>query len=244
MYGASPISDTVLRQAMAVMRCDFVQLYGATEHSGCLTHLAAEDHDPEQRPGLLRSCGRPLPWVELAVVDPDTRRPVPAHAVGEVVARSTQVMSGYWRRPAETHAAITPDGWLRTGDAGYLDADGYLYLHDRIKDMIVSGAENIFPAEIENVLMQHPAILDAAVIGVPHERWGEAPHAIVVLRDGYVLDSELEEQIIAACRASLAGYKCPRSVEAVAELPRNPAGKVLKRTLREREWAGHERRIG
>ena len=238
MYGASPISDTLLEQAMAVMDCDFIQLYGITEHSGCVTYLSPADHKPE----LLRSCGRPLPWVELMVVDPERFEPVDAGVVGEVAVRSTQVMAGYWRKPEETAAVLTDHGWFRTGDAGYLE-DGYLYLHDRIKDMIVSGAENIYPAEIENVLMGHEAIADAAVIGIPHDRWGETPHAVVVLTDGRVLDSALEDEIIAFCRGSLAGYKCPRSVEAVSELPRNPAGKVLKRELREREWAGHDRRI-
>jgi long-chain acyl-CoA synthetase len=224
---------------MAVMDCDFIQLYGITEHSGCLTYLAPADHTPE----LLRSCGRPLPWVELAVVDPERFEPVPTGSVGEIAARSTQVMAGYWRKPEETAAVLGDDGWFRTGDAGYLDADGYLFLHDRIKDMIVSGAENVYPAEIENVLMKHEAIADAAVIGIPHERWGETPHAIVVLAGGAVLDSALEDEIIVFCRSELASYKCPRSVEAVSELPRNPAGKVLKRELREHEWAGHDRRI-
>ena len=239
MYGASPISDTLLSQAMAVMDCDFIQLYGITEHSGCLTYLAPSDHEP----ALLRSCGRPLPWVELAVVDPERFAPVATGEVGEVAVRSTQVMAGYWRKPQETTEVLSDDGWFRTGDAGYLDAGGYLYLHDRIKDMIVSGAENIYPAEIENVLMRHEAVADAAVIGVPHERWGETPHAVVVLADDRVLDVALHDEILALCRAELAGYKCPRSVEAVAELPRNAAGKVLKRELREREWAGHDRRI-
>jgi long-chain acyl-CoA synthetase len=244
MYGASPISDPLLRRAMSVMGCDFLQLYGITEHSGCLTYLAPEDHDPDHRPGLLRSCGKPLPWVELKVIDPVSLAPVATGEVGEIAVRSTQVMRGYWRQPDETGAVITEDGWFRTGDAGYLDEAGYLYLHDRTKDMIVSGGENIFPAEIENVIMHHPAVADAAVIGVPHERWGEAPHAVLVLPPGVELDEELERGVIALCRERLGSYKCPRSLEAVGELPRNAAGKVLKRELRERAWAGHERRIG
>ncbi|MHB8690503.1 MAG: long-chain-fatty-acid--CoA ligase [Solirubrobacteraceae bacterium] len=245
MYGASPISDTLLRRAMDVMSCDFIQLYGITEHSGCLTYLGPEDHDPVRRPGLLRSCGKPLPWVELQILEPGTPEPLlTAGVVGEVAVRSSQVMLGYWRQPDETQAVITEDGWFRTGDAGYLDEAGYLYLHDRTKDMIVSGGENIFPAEIENVVMMQPGIADAAVIGVPHERWGEAPHAVLVLKPGYELDEQLEQELLALCRARLGGYKCPRSLEAVAELPRNAAGKVLKRELRERAWAGHERRIG
>jgi long-chain acyl-CoA synthetase len=244
MYGASPISETLLRRAMAMMGCDFIQLYGITEHSGCLTHLSPEEHDPEGRPAILRSCGRPLPWVELQVVDPDTFEPLATGAVGEIAVRSPQVMLGYWRHPEATAEVLTLDGWFRTGDAGYLDGDGFLFLHDRIKDMIVSGGENIYPAEIENVLTRHPAVADAAVIGIPHDRWGETPHAILVLATGQTLDSELERHILAACRLQLAGYKCPRSLEAVVELPRNAAGKVLKRQLRELAWAGHTRRIG
>jgi long-chain acyl-CoA synthetase len=234
----------LLRRAIDVMSCDFIQLYGITEHSGCLTYLAPDDHDPVRRPGLLRSCGKPLPWVELQILEPGTIEPLTAGVVGEIAVRSSQVMLGYWRQPEETQAVITEDGWFRTGDAGYLDDAGYLHLHDRTKDMIVSGGENIFPAEIENVVMMQPGIADAAVIGVPHERWGEAPHAVLVLKPGYELDERLEQELLALCRARLGGYKCPRSLEAVAELPRNAAGKVLKRELRERAWAGHERRIG
>jgi long-chain acyl-CoA synthetase len=244
MYGASPISDTLLRRAMATMRCDFIQLYGITEHTGCLTYLPPEDHDPEQRPDLLRSCGRAQPFVELRIVDPVTLKPAPVGEVGEVTVRSSQVMVGYWRRPEDTVAVIDSDGWFRTGDAGYLDEAGYLYLHDRTKDMIVSGGENIYPAEIENVIMHHPAVGDVAVIGVPHERWGETPKAIVVLKEGRRLDAGLEAEIIALCRESLGGYKCPREIEAIVALPRNPAGKVLKRELREPAWAGHDRRVG
>jgi long-chain acyl-CoA synthetase len=244
MYGASPISEALLRRAMSVMQCDFIQLYGITEHSGCITYLAPHDHDPEHRPVQLRSCGRPLPWVELQIVDPETLDAVPHGDVGEVAVRSSQVMLGYWRRPDESADVLTQRGWFRTGDAGYLDDDGYLYLHDRIKDMIVSGGENIYPAEIENVIMAHPAIADAAVIGVPDEHWGETPHALVVLKPGQAVNAQLEEQLIASCRLQLGSYKCPRSVEAVDELPRNPAGKVLKRELRERAWAGHHRLVG
>jgi acyl-CoA synthetase (AMP-forming)/AMP-acid ligase II len=148
-------------------------------------------------------------------------------------------MLGYWRQPEQTRAAFTEDGFFRTGDAGYFH-DGFLYLHDRIKDMIVSGAENIYPAEIENVLAKHPAVADVAVIGVPHPRWGETPKALVVPRPGAELD---EAEVIAFCREHLAGYKCPTSVDTVDVLPRNAAGKLLKREMREPYWQGAERRI-
>jgi long-chain acyl-CoA synthetase len=238
VYGASPISDDVLLALFDAFDCDFVQGYGLTETSGAVTVLPAEDHD-RARPELLRSCGRPLPGVELRIVDPETGGDRPDGEVGEVLIRSEQVMAGYWRQPEATADAITPDGWFRSGDAGYL-RDGRLYLHDRIKDMIVSGAENVYPAEVENVLMRHPGIVDVAVIGVPDERWGEAVKAVVVTADGVDLT---EEDVIAHARADLAHYKCPRSVDFVAELPRNPSGKVLKRELRAPYWAGRTRQI-
>ena len=149
-------------------------------------------------------------------------------------------MAGYWGKPEETAATIDAEGWLRTGDAGYFDTDGYLYLHDRIKDMVVSGGENIYPAEVENVLLSHPAIVDAAVIGVPDPKWGETVKAIVVLAPGETLD---EEGVIAHCRISLAHYKSPTSVDVTDALPRNPSGKILKRELRAPYWAGKERSI-
>jgi len=241
VYGASPISDDVLLALFDAFDCDFVQGYGLTETSGAVTVLPAEDHD-RSRPELLRSCGRPLPGVELRIVDPETGEQCPEGAVGEVLIRSNQVMAGYWNQPEATAEVITEDGWFHSGDAGYL-RDGRLYLHDRIKDMIVSGAENVYPAEVENVLMRHPAIVDAAVIGVPDERWGETVKAVVVLAEGAEVSELSEEEIIAHTRADLAHYKCPRSVDIVAELPRNPSGKVLKRALREPYWAGRDRRI-
>ena len=174
------------------------------------------------------------------MVDPDSGRDVALGEVGEVWTRSPYNMAGYWGKPEETAATIDADGWLRTGDAGYFDADGYLYLHDRIKDMVVSGGENIYPAEVENVLLSHPAVVDAAVIGVPDAKWGETVKAIVVLAPGETLD---ETALIAHCRNSLAHYKCPTSVDATDALPRNPSGKILKRELRAPYWAGKERSI-
>jgi long-chain acyl-CoA synthetase len=239
VYGASPISDEVLVRALDTFRCDFIQAYGLTETTGAVTILSAEDHDPSD-PDLLRSCGRPMPGAELRIVDAETGADLPEGAVGEVWIRSRQVMLGYFGRPEETAAAKTPDGWLRTGDAGFL-RDGYLYLHDRVKDMVVSGGENVYPTEVENVLMAHPAVADVAVIGVPHDRWGETVKAIVVADPGTEL---VGADLIAFARDNLAHYKCPTSVDFVDSLPRNPSGKVLKRELREPYWEGRDRRIG
>ena len=197
--------------------------------------LEPEDHDPGgPREHLLRSAGRPYPWVELRVVDPVDGRPLGPGEVGEVWLRGPNVTRGYFNRPAETAAALTPDGWLRTGDGGYLDEDGYLFLTDRIKDMIVSGGENVYPVEVEEALAQHADVADVAVIGVPDPRWGEAVKALVVPRGGA---RPAAEELIAFARQRLAGYKLPRSVDFVGELPRTPSGKVLKRELRERSQA-------
>jgi long-chain acyl-CoA synthetase len=240
-YGASPISEDVLVKCLAAFGCGFVQVYGMTETTGAITSLSFEDHDPDgPRQGLLRSAGKPHETVELRVVDPDTGTDAALGAVGEVWTRSAYNMAGYWAKPDETAATIDGEGWLRTGDAGYFDAAGYLYLHDRIKDMIVSGGENIYPAEVENVLLSHPDVVDAAVIGVPDDRWGETVKAIVVLAPGAAFD---EEGVIGHCRESLAHYKCPTSVETADALPRNPSGKILKRELRAPYWAGQERAI-
>jgi long-chain acyl-CoA synthetase len=241
LYGASPIAAAVLEQALEVMGCDFIQLYGLTETTGAITQLQPEEHDPAGRPGLLRSCGRPYPWVELRVVDPDTGRDAPAGQVGELWTRSRQNMAGYWNNPSATAAVIDGSGWLRTGDAGYVDDDGFVYLHDRVKDMIVTGGENVYPAEVENALMRHPAVADAAVFGVPDERWGEAVKAAVVIGGGADVSGE---ELIAFCRQYLAGYKCPKSVDFAEALPRNPSGKLLKRELRAPYWEGSQRQVG
>ncbi len=241
VYGASPISEEVLVGAMKVFKCKFWQAYGLTETTGSVVNLAPEDHDPSgPLRHRLRSCGLPGPGVEIKVVDSETGEPVEQGAVGEIWVRSQQVMAGYWNMPEETAKVITADGWFTTGDAGYLDADGYLYIHDRVKDMIVSGGENIYPAEIENVLMGHPAVLDCAVIGIPDEKWGESPIAIVVRAPG----SEVtESEIISYCREHLAGFKCPTQVQWAEMLPRNPSGKILKKDLREPYWVGRDRRV-
>jgi len=239
LYGASPISEDVLRRAMSAFGCKFTQAYGLTETTGAIVALPPEDHDPDNRPELLRSAGKPYGWVELRIVDPEGVD-APDGEVGEIWTRSGQNMKGYWNLPEATAEVITQDGWLRTGDAGYLK-DGYLYLHDRVKDMIVSGGENVYPAEIENVLMSHPEVADVAVVGVPDEKWGESVKAIVVRAEGSKMS---EAGVIEFARASLAGYKCPKSVDFVAgPLPRNPSGKLLKRVLREPYWQGQSRRI-
>jgi long-chain acyl-CoA synthetase len=166
---------------------------------------------------------------------------MPEGEVGEIWCRTVQNMKGYWNLPEETAKSMPGDGWFRTGDAGYLDSDGYLYIHDRVKDMIVSGGENIYPAEIENVLMAHPAVADVAVIGVPSERWGETPKALVVRAAGTEVT---EAELVAYCRERLAGYKCPSSVDWVEVLPRNPSGKILKKDLRKPYWEGRDRMVG
>ena len=240
-YGASPISEDVLVKCIAAFGCGFCQVYGMTETTGAITALPFEDHDPDgPRRGLLRSAGKPHEGVELRVVDPDTGKDAEVGSVGEIWTRSPYNMAGYWGKQEETSETIDADGWLRTGDAGYFDAEGYLYLHDRIKDMVVSGGENVYPAEVENVLLAHPAVVDAAVIGVPDEKWGETVKAIVVLAPGAALD---QDDIMEHCRRSLAHYKCPTSVDAVEVLPRNPSGKILKRELRAPYWAGRQRSI-
>jgi acyl-CoA synthetase (AMP-forming)/AMP-acid ligase II len=212
-----------------------------TETTGAITALPFEDHETDgPRRGLLRSAGKPHKSVEIRVVDPDSGEDVGLGEVGELWTRSPYNMAGYWAKPDETAATVDTDGWLRTGDAGYFDADGYLYLHDRMKDMVVSGGENIYPAEVENVLLSHPDVVDAAVIGVPDDRWGETVKAIVVLAPGAGLDVS---GLLAHCRRNLAHYKCPTSVDSMDTLPRNPSGKILKRELRAPYWTDKERSI-
>jgi long-chain acyl-CoA synthetase len=240
-YGASPIAEDVLARCLEVIGCRFAQVYGMTETSGAIVRLPHEDHDPSgPRRHLLRAAGKALPGIEVRIVDPDSGEPCPTGAVGELQTRSAFNMVGYWDKPDETAATLLADGWLRTGDAGYMDEDGYVFLHDRIKDMVVSGGENIYPAEVENVLLKAPAVADAAVIGVPDDTWGETVKAVVVASAGAHVDAA---ELIAFCRQRLAHYKCPTSVDVVEALPRNPSGKVLKRELREPYWRGRERRI-
>ena len=240
-YGASPIAEDVLVRCMAVIGCHFAQVYGMTETSGAIVRLEHQDHDPDgERRHLLRAAGKPLPEVDIRIVDPDTSGDVPTNTVGEIWTRSPYNMVGYWQKPEETASTILEGGWLRTGDAGYMDDEGYLFLHDRIKDMVVSGGENIYPAEVENVLLGVPGVGDAAVIGVPDDTWGETVKAVVVRAPG---SDVAADAIIAFCRERLAHYKCPTSVDFTETLPRNPSGKILKRELREPYWVGRERRV-
>ncbi len=237
-YGASPIPLELMRQAMDVLGCGFVQMYGMTETSGTIVALDPEDHVPEGSPKM-RSVGTPLAGVEVKIIDEDGA-PVAANEVGEIATRSSKNMSRYWNNPDATAETIDADGWLRTGDAGYLDEDGYLYIHDRVKDMIISGGENIYPAEVENAVYSHPKVADVAVIGVPSEKWGEAVKACVVVKEGETLS---EADLIAHSRHHIAGYKCPKSVDFIEALPRNPSGKILRRELRAPYWAGKDRAV-
>ncbi len=234
LYGASPISQELLLRSIDVFKCRFTQLYGLTETTGAFTALRHEDHRGER----LLSCGRPMFAAEVKVVDPFDQE-MPAGEIGEVVYRGPGMMQGYWRRPDDTAASVR-DGWFHTGDAGSVDVEGFLYIRDRIKDMIVSGGENVYPAELESVLMGHPAVADVAVIGVPDERWGETVKAIVVRRPGVELT---EEELIDWSRERLAGFKRPRSVDFADTIPRNPSGKILKRELRDAFWADRARRV-
>ncbi|MDE3174950.1 MAG: long-chain-fatty-acid--CoA ligase [Pseudomonadota bacterium] len=230
MYGASPIGDVLLRRALERFKCRFMQAYGMTESAGTVVVLNPWDHDLDgPRAGLLKACGRALPWVELRVVDPATLADAPTGEVGEIWLRTRMMTKGYWRKPEATTEAITADGWFRTGDAAYLDDAGYVFLFDRFKDMIVSGGENVYPAEIENVLNAHPAIREVGVIGAPHEKWIETPMAVVVLKPGEAAD---EKALIAFTRERLAHFKCPTRVRFAESLPRNASGKLLKREMR------------
>jgi acyl-CoA synthetase (AMP-forming)/AMP-acid ligase II len=237
IYGASPIPKDLLRSALGVFRCQFAQVYGLTETTGAITCLPPEEHGAPESERLL-SCGRALNGIEIRIVGPAGER-LSTRQVGEIVCRSASVMKGYWNLPEETAKAFDGD-WFHTGDAGYLDEAGFLYIYDRVKDMIISGGENVYPAEVESALYGHPAIADVAVLGVPDERWGEAVKAIIVLKP----DSRASEaEIIAYARERIAGYKLPKSIDFVDALPRTPSGKILKRELRERYWQDQERRV-
>jgi long-chain acyl-CoA synthetase len=240
VYGGAPIAEDRLRTALEKLPCQLTQGYGLTETSPILCILPAADHaldGPNVR--RIKSCGRPAVGVEVKIFDENDVE-CPPEAVGEIVARGKNIMQGYWRAPEATERALR-SGWFHTGDMGLKDADGYVYIVDRKHDMIVSGGENVYPREVEEVLYFHPAVLEAAVIGVPSERWGETVKGIVVLRSE---PTASETELIAFCRERLAHYKCPTSIDFLPQLPRNPSGKVLKGTLRETYWQGHTRRVG
>lgn len=240
-YTGSPITERLLRAAITTFRCNFVQTYGLTEATGAFVQLDVDDHDPSgPRAYLLRSAGRAYPWVEIAIVRPGTLDRLATGDIGEIIVRSGQNMLGYWNRPEETAKAFAGDGWMRTGDGGYIDPAGYLFVTDRLKDVIISGGENVYPAEVENVLASHPGVAEVSVIGVPSERWGETVKAVVAIRPGETADAGA---LIAHARARLAHFKCPTSVDFVDALPRNATGKVLKNELRARYWKGHGRNV-
>lgn len=233
-YGASPINPELLSRSLALFGCEFTQLYGLTETTGAITALRHEHHAGER----LLSCGRPTLGTDLRIVDAESRE-LPPGEVGEVIVRSAQNMLGYFNRDEET-AEVLRDGWFHTGDAGTLDSEGFLYLRDRVKDLIVSGGENVYPIEVEAVIAEHPGVADVAVIGVPDVRWGETVKAVVVRRPGAAFD---EAELVEFCRARLAGFKRPTSVDFVDLIPRNPTGKILKRVLREPYWVGRARQV-
>lgn len=229
LYGASSISEAVLKRARSVLpTAGFTQAYGMTELSPVATLLTPADHD---NPALLRSAGRAAPHVEVRIVDPDDHD-VPRGEVGEIIVRGDNVMLGYWNRPEDTAAAVR-GGWMHTGDGGRMDENGYVFIADRIKDMIITGGENVYSAEVENAVASHPAVAATAVIGVPDPDWGERVHAVVVLLPGQQVTAD---EIRAHSKTLIAGYKAPRSVDFVDALPMSGAGKILKRELRKQYW--------
>ncbi len=243
-YGAAPMPPPLLRAAMeAWPDTDFIQVYGLTEVSGVATHLMADEHRTavaDGHPERLVSAGRPIPGVELKIVDPATLEDLPVGEHGEIWMKTPQLFKGYLGKPEETAEVITEDGWFRTGDMGKVDADGFVYVEDRLKDMIISGGENIYSPEVERVLAEHPSVMEVAIIGIPDDTWGESVKAVVALKPD---TKATEEELIAFCEESLAKFKCPKSVDIIEALPRNPTGKILKRELRKPYWEGRDRAV-
>ena len=233
-YGTAPIAPDLLKRCIEVFKCKFCQIYGLTETAGPFTCLPFEHHEGEK----LLSCGRPMFGARAKVVGGDGEE-LPTGEVGEICYQGGSLMAGYWARPEATVETIR-NGWFHSGDAGYIDESGFIFVKDRIKDMIVSGSENVYPAEIEAVLAGHPEIVECAVIGIPDQKWGETVKAVVVKRAGSTL---AEADLIEWMRDKVAGYKRPRSIDFMEKLPRNASGKLLKRTLREPYWQGKERRV-
>ena len=232
----------LLRKGIAVFGDVFAQGYGQSESGPDIAILSRESHrvldkSPEEQK-ILASCGQPCMGVHARIVD-DNDADVEPGIVGEIVVQSKAMMVEYWKMPEETRNTIV-DGWLHTGDMGYYDENGFIYIVDRKKDMIISGGENVYPREVEEILYRHPAILEAAVIGVPDDKWVERVHAVITLRHGQEASSN---EIITHCKEHLAGYKAPKSVEFVESLPTSPQGKILKKKLREKYWQGKERKI-
>ena len=238
LYGAAPMPLELLRQCIKMFGAQFIQAYGMTETTGTVCMLPPEDHDPEGNKRM-RSAGKPLPGVEIKVVDGEGNE-VAVGEVGEVMTRSSNNMLGYWNLPDATSTTMTNDGWIHTGDAGYMDEDGYLYIHDRVKDMIISGGENVYPAEVESAIYGHPDVLEVAVIGVPDDRWGEAVKAVCVPKSGATVDPD---SVMDWARERIAAFKVPKSVDIIPALPRNASGKILRRELRAPYWEGRERMV-
>jgi acyl-CoA synthetase (AMP-forming)/AMP-acid ligase II len=232
-YGGSPMPLEVLKKGIKAFGSIIVQGYGQSESGPTISHLSKEDHDvldkPQDEQKKLASAGRPDIGVQIRIVN-DKDEDVEAGEMGEIIVRCKQVMVEYWHKPDDTQANIV-NGWLHTGDMGYYDEEGYIYITDRKKDMIISGGENVYPKEVEEILCQHPVVLEVAVIGVPDAYWVEKVHAVVVIKEGANVS---EEEIISFCKGKIAGYKIPKSIEFVDMLPRNSTGKVLKRELKER----------
>jgi acyl-CoA synthetase (AMP-forming)/AMP-acid ligase II len=237
MYAGSPITLGLIKRAIKAMPGKFMQFYGQSETSGAVCLLRPDEHDLNDE-SKLKSCGRPLPLMELRIVDTEGRD-VDDGTPGELLVRTPGVSGGYWNQPEETKSKFV-DGWYHTGDIAYRGAEGLYYIFDRAKDMIVTGGENVYAAEVENVVSTHPDVSAVAVVGVPDERWGEAVKAIVIARQGA---SPASESIIAHCRGKLAGYKIPKSVDFVAAFPMTATGKVSKKDLRAPYWAGHTRQV-
>jgi long-chain acyl-CoA synthetase len=242
VYGASPIQEQVLLDVLELLPDLLLyQAYGQTEMAPIVTLLGPAQHSAAGAArGLLRSCGRPTAVVEVKIIDAEGVS-VPCGTVGEIVVRGPNMMQGYWKQPEQTRAAINADGWLHTGDGAWMDEQGFIYIVDRVKDMIVTGGENVFSVEVENALASHAEVAMCAVIGVPSEEWGEAVHAVVVRKPDCAPDIEV---LIAHCRERIAGYKCPKSIEFIDALPLSGAGKVLKTKLREPHWRGKSRQVG
>ncbi len=237
MYGAAPIAEQTLQAAIELWGNILWQGYGQSEASP-ISYLPPRRHVPGSP--WLRSAGRPTPNVLVRIENPDGQELGPEE-VGEIVVRTPGAMKEIWNDPDATASRLTPDGWVRTGDLGYTDPDGFLYIIDRKEDMIVSGGFNIWPAEVESALLAHPAVAEAAVIGVPHPKWGETPKAVVVLKPGY---QATEDELIAWCRERVGPVRKPTSVEFRTQpLPRSPVGKVLRRVLREPYWGDVARRV-
>lgn len=240
IYGGAPMPLPLMQRCLTAFPQGLYEVYGMTEASGVVTMLTPDEHRDPARPQLRLSAGRAIPGVEIQVVDPVNGTALPPGQTGEIRVRSAQCMAGYWRKPEATSQTLLDGGWLATGDAGTMDADGYVYVQDRVKDMIITGGENVYPAEVEHVLAEHPTIADVAIIGVPDEQWGESVKAVVVASPGRQVDTA---ELLAFCRQHLAGYKCPKSVDVVAALPRNATGKVLRRELRKPYWISQVRQI-